>query len=376
MKAIPLLFVGLAAASAGCSWNNLQTPHPAGLTAISPSETGNRPGGNEPPPPASVADAQPPAAETNRGNRTSSPVATTGTAPASQHVPANEVGPPEGLWRAAYQSHDRRPIHTLQLGDGEQRVFVTGSFQGDDAGSVLLLDAIAARLISDPQPKSSCLLLRTPNPDGLATSRRWNANGVDLNRNFPSLRHIPDTNGSAGAVPASETETRIVLRLLGDFQPQRVIQVRTADIPAAMAYVNQDGESAWGELLDEQNIARGRFEEMAAAGSLEEFSSQRLHAGTMTIVIPAAMVRRPGTVEMLLALCTGHIPSAAPSGGNGGGQPVASSDPARGPASLTGVLEPIGQGSTRGFVELLPPPPDTTESEDRSGFYELPPPKE
>lgn len=171
-----------------------------------------------------------------------------------------------------------------------------------------------------------------------------------------------------------------MLRLLGDFQPDCVIQVRTADVPALRVFVNTAGESALEDTLDELQVERGRFNEVAGDGSLEEFASQRLQAETITVVVPQSSSRRKSTVDTLLTLCTaGSAPLEREQTPDGGLQPpLAGADPhpdpvARGPAELTGNLEPIEQDGVQGFVELLPPPPVTESGVDRPGFYELPP---
>ena len=63
----------------------------------------------------------------------------------------------------------------------------------------------------------------TYNPDGLARHTRRNAHGVDLNRNFP--RHWVDLDGNyeSGPRPASEPETRAMMRFLADVRPRWIL---------------------------------------------------------------------------------------------------------------------------------------------------------
>jgi protein MpaA len=67
-------------------------------------------------------------------------------------------------------------------------------------------------------------LLRTANPDGVAAGTRQNARGVDLNRNFP-LRWRPGPRGTyyPGPAPASEPETRALMRLVRRVRPDLAV---------------------------------------------------------------------------------------------------------------------------------------------------------
>ena len=61
------------------------------------------------------------------------------------------------------------------------------------------------------------------NPDGHAADRRWNAHRVDLNRNFPwRWRHSTGVFAS-GPRPASEPETRVMMRLIARLRPRVTI---------------------------------------------------------------------------------------------------------------------------------------------------------
>lgn len=62
--------------------------------------------------------------------------------------------------------------------------------------------------------------IRTVNPDGSRRGNRYNARGVDLNRNYPGTWSSGYRNGRR---PASEPETRSVMRFVKRLQPNGVM---------------------------------------------------------------------------------------------------------------------------------------------------------
>lgn len=63
----------------------------------------------------------------------------------------------------------------------------------------------------------------TYNPDGFAAGTRKNARGVDLNRNYPHTWKNLDGSYESGAKPASEPETRAMMRFLRRVRPDYVL---------------------------------------------------------------------------------------------------------------------------------------------------------
>ena len=61
------------------------------------------------------------------------------------------------------------------------------------------------------------------NPDGFAAHHRRNAHGVDLNRNYPYHWADLDGNYESGPHPASEPETKAMMRFLRDVRPDYVL---------------------------------------------------------------------------------------------------------------------------------------------------------
>ena len=69
-------------------------------------------------------------------------------------------------------------------------------------------------------------LVESMNPDGQAAQVRQNANGVDLNRNFPYKWGVDRRAGRsqyAGTGPASEPETQAIINLISQLRPDIVI---------------------------------------------------------------------------------------------------------------------------------------------------------
>ena len=86
------------------------------------------------------------------------------------------------------RSWEGRPIHVARVGDPDaaRRVLVVGCIHGDECAGL----AVTGRLLR-ARGAADLWVLPNLNPDGYARRSRWNARGVDLNRDFdtsPSAR--------------------------------------------------------------------------------------------------------------------------------------------------------------------------------------------
>jgi len=131
-------------------------------------------------------------------------------------------------------SCEGRPIYGYVIGEGEQTVLFLAGIHGDEPGGETLLFELRDRISANPSQVSDCCLVIIPgvNPDGLDTEQPLNANGVDLDRNFPASnwahgRRLQDPD-LLGTSAGSEAETQAVLKAIKDYPPDRVISVQSS----------------------------------------------------------------------------------------------------------------------------------------------------
>lgn len=119
------------------------------------------------------------------------------------------------------------------------RVLLIGGVHGDEYSAVSIQFRWAEYLSGDDTRRYHWRMLPCLNPDGLLAgpATRVNANGVDLNRNFPTLswdsRALPYWTEQAGRDPrrypgptaGSEPETRWLTEEIARFQPDVIVSV-------------------------------------------------------------------------------------------------------------------------------------------------------
>lgn len=169
-----------------------------------------------------------------------------------------------------------RAIEAYRFGTGPvKRMIVAGIHGGYEWNTVALADRLIEWFTSDPNviPHTVTLyIVRNLNPDGYARAfgeieGRTNANGVDLNRNFPvhwqeewNLKgcwtYLPVTGGDS---PGSEPETQALMQFIEEVEPTALISYHSAALgifPAASL-----------EGLEEMHEASVSLAEALAAGT-------------------------------------------------------------------------------------------------------------
>lgn len=147
----------------------------------------------------------------------------TGSAAAGTPVAAASASAPR---RPAVVEHrvigtsvEGRDLHAWRLGNprSPKKVVVLAAIHGDERAPSRILWSLRD---GRPVHGVDLWLVPTYNPDGVQAHSRYNADGVDLNRNFP--REWVHTSTS-GPEPRSEPETVAISRFLRRIDPKYVI---------------------------------------------------------------------------------------------------------------------------------------------------------
>jgi murein peptide amidase A len=176
------------------------------------------------------------------------------------------------------------------------RVLVLGAIHGDETSSAWL----AFQWLSDPiraatLPKNFAVrVIPLTNPDSAFArpARRTNANGVDLNRNFPTKDWATasskwwtettkrDPRRWPGTAAASELETKLILKEIDTFKPSVIVSVH-----APFGVLDFDGPGA-----PPTRIGSLRLDTVGIyPGSLGNYASQVRGIPVVTLELPAAM---------------------------------------------------------------------------------------
>ena len=231
--------------------------------------------------------------------------ATAGVLVSREHHEAKNAGPPQPAWRTIGQSVQGRPILAATFGTGADKTLVIGGVHGNEFGSAVatqFADYLAAHPESIPSG-SEIDVIQCLNPDGQAAQTRGNANGVDLNRNFPSsnwrARLKPGDPSrqeglTGGTAPASEPETQALVTYL-----QRGY-ARVVALHSHGGYIDYNGPG--GRAL-------ARLMSKAAALPVQTTAYQSAIGGSLGTYVPWRYRIPVLTIEMNQELCTPQLRS-------------------------------------------------------------------
>jgi len=151
------------------------------------------------------------------------------------------------------RSHLGLPLEVWRP-SGDCKLLLFAGIHGEEPETTIALSRALRHLSVQSQ---HCAVVLAANPDGLIRGTRGNANGVDLNRNFPASNWRPDPVAhrstlddprdvvlSPGGRAGSEAETVALMNLIDGLQPNAVIAIH-----APLACIDQENESPLGEWL-------------------------------------------------------------------------------------------------------------------------------
>ncbi len=128
------------------------------------------------------------------------------------------------------RSFEGRQIECIVHGDGHDVLMVIATIHGNEAAGTPLVEAFSEWLTAHPDELVGRQVVIVPvaNPDGMAAGKRFNARGVDLNRNFPAgnWKEVQAEKVSLhGRAPLSEPESRVLMQIVCRYFPNRVISI-------------------------------------------------------------------------------------------------------------------------------------------------------
>ena len=128
-------------------------------------------------------------------------------------------------------------------------ILLISGVHGDEKSSIMSTYAFCKAMCENQKTISTLLekfiirVIPCINAWGFDNNKRWNANGVNLNRNFDAswvYQDEPYTNGYSGPSPASEDETKIVQAWIDDYIDTAVclIDFHNSAYTSEVSYVN------------------------------------------------------------------------------------------------------------------------------------------
>ena len=207
--------------------------------------------------------------------------------------------------RPIVEAIDRAPRARL-------RVLVVGCIHGDETAGM----RVARRLIGAAAPARVELdVVPTLNPDGVAAGTRGNADGVDLNRNFPFAWRPLGGGEYSGPHPLSEPESRAARNLIRRTDPAITIWFHQP-----FGLVDRSGgdvaiERRYAQLSGLPLVGLRRY-----PGSASSWQNHAMGSTAFVVELPAVvsgwLVRRAARATLALAAeyAGGEIGAATPAG--------------------------------------------------------------
>ena len=134
------------------------------------------------------------------------------------------------------QSIEGRQIECMVFGSGDDVVLILATIHGDENAGTPLVYRLIKELRANPKyvKGKKVVIIPIANPDGLVANQRFNARGVDLNRNFDAPNR--ENNAINGPNGLSEPESVFIKEVISEHNPARIITLHES-----LACIDYDG---------------------------------------------------------------------------------------------------------------------------------------
>lgn len=211
-----------------------------------------------------------------------------------------------------------RPILCHIFGTGPRTLFIKASIHGTEGAGTPITGRLIQWLDANPDAWKHCRILVMPvaNPDGLAALKRFNANGVDLNRNFPAGNR--EDKARFGYTALSEPESQALHNFILRSQPDVIVAIHQP-----LNCVDYDGPVPAGALAARLSSTTGLPVEKLGArpGSLGAWFGETLQRPILTLELPRSLTEDPdklwstygpGLIDLIQHPETWTLPPALP----------------------------------------------------------------
>jgi len=190
------------------------------------------------------------------------------------------------------KSPNNNEIRCYKAGNGGSTILLIGCIHGPEKNGITTSIRVLNELYTKKELKNTLICIPSVNPDGNINNTRTNSNKIDINRNFPatnwkyqdSARLKKDKKTYwGGKSPASESETKLILKLDSIYKPSAIIVLHQflncVEYDGTGSKLAQFISSQTGQVLKE-DIG------YSTPGSLGSYFGGDLHKEVVTIEIP------------------------------------------------------------------------------------------
>jgi hypothetical protein len=198
-----------------------------------------------------------------------------------------------------------RAIYAYYYGSGLTNVLFTGGIHGSEFSGKYILDDLVTYLDSNAYKipaNKRVVVVPNLNPDGIAIGSRYNANNVNLDRNFDTTNWAADIETSYGIIkngggtePMSEPETRAIADLTTTLRPRVEISYHAQ---GSLVGANQYGDSVaignlYASMVGYSSMIGIAEETMgySITGEYEEWMGEQYDTPAILIELPTATGR-------------------------------------------------------------------------------------